>query len=617
MSHSYSQDRSVTGSRLVKDWRRAFALLWQTSPGGIIGLIAVTVVVGTLPALQVQFLASAVQAATDAVVNGTGAEQLPLVLQFGVLLGGVMVAMHLLSVLNQYISQVVQFKLSAVVSERIMIAGTEFELADYENAASYDKLQRASRESSGGGIQQLFESVLDITRELITLVTVSIVIFSWNPWIALLVLLAPIPAAIANMWFGAISYQIEYGRAPERRLLSYLQYLTTTDHSFKEVRLFGLGPHFVSRYRELVQKFLAVDRSIARRQGLALAGLGLLSVVGAAGAIVFALTSALQTGAIGQLAGYLQALTTIQSSVTTLLMSVGMLFELSLFLGNLFTVIDRDRAGDTKPHGTLAFPTPIRQGFSFEGVSFSYPGTDREVLHSVDLTIPATGCVALVGSNGSGKTTIVKLLTRMYEPSAGRILLDGVPIDEYDLEDYHRNVGVIFQDFIKYEMTVRQNIGFGRLEAMDDDERLRSAANDSGIAKEITGMDDGYDTMLGRHFVEGRQLSGGQWQRIALARAFMRNAPVVVLDEPTAAIDAETEQQIFEQVRKVATNSCSLLIAHRFSTVKLADEVVVLEGGKVLERGNHDELMETGGRYSRLFTLQAAPYLPETTTHTS
>ncbi|MET9969860.1 ATP-binding cassette domain-containing protein, partial [Streptomyces sp. NPDC006356] len=327
------------------------------------------------------------------------------------------------------------------------------------------------------------------------------------------------------------------------------------------------------------------------------------------GAMLWAIHDTTSSGQVGQLAGYLQAIGSIQVSAHGLLLGIAGLYKDTLFLGNLFAFFalpERQIKG-----GTRTFPEKLCTGIEFRNVSFTYPGTTNRVLDDLTFRIPAGQCVALVGQNGAGKTTIVKLLTRLYEPTGGQILIDDVPIEEYDLDELQRNMGVIFQDFIRYEMTVRDNIGFGRIDARHDDERVADAAASGGAGPVIETLPGKYDTMLGRHFEDGHQLSGGQWQKIALSRAFMRKAPIVILDEPTAAIDAEAEAGIFGRLRTIAHEATSLVIAHRFSTVRIADKIIVIEGGKLIEQGRHDELVKADGVYAYLFNLQASGYLSE------
>ncbi|MFD7342577.1 ABC transporter ATP-binding protein [Streptomyces violascens] len=356
-----------------------------------------------------------------------------------------------------------------------------------------------------------------------------------------------------------------------------------------------------------------MDRGLARRQSATVGALGLLSVLASSGALLWAIHSSAGTGQVGQLAGYLQAIGTVQVSAHAMLLGFASLYKDTLFLGNLFGFLDLPERQIRS--GTRPFPDRLTKGIEFRGVSFTYPGTRQAILDGLTFQIPAGKCVALVGQNGAGKTTLVKLLTRMYEPTGGQILIDDVPIEEYDLDDLQRNMGVIFQDFIKYEMSVRHNIGFGRIEAMDDEQRIRDAAVQGGAASIVEDLPGHYDTMLGRHFEEGHQLSGGQWQKIALSRAFMRRAPIVVLDEPTAAIDAEAEAEIFGHLRGIAQEATSLVIAHRFSTVRIADKIIVIKGGQLVEEGTHDELLKADRTYAYLFRLQASGYLTDAATN--
>ncbi|MGW7050451.1 ABC transporter ATP-binding protein [Streptomyces sp. NPDC054887] len=588
-------------------WLRVSGLFWRLSPLRVTAFTIVSVLLALIPAAQIGLVAAVVQGVADAVTGDPDAGRTALLA--GVALLGVGLANHVLGTFLQYLDTLLRLELTARVGEWVMRKGTRLDLEQYEDAEIYDTMQRAFQESSGGRVYQVFTQLLEVARELVTLATVSVVLFSWSPWIALVILLSPVPSVISYMFFSHKAYEIEYERAPDRRRLYYYQHLTTTDHTYKEVRLFQLGPHLLERYTRLVRTFFDVDRRLARRQSVLGGVLGLVSVAASSGAVLWAIHSTTDAGQVGQLAGYLQAVGSIQVSAHGMLLGIAALYKDSLFLGNLFAFFalpERRLKGGTRP-----FPEKLRKGIEFRDVRFVYPGTGRVVLDGVSFTLPAGECVALVGQNGAGKTTLVKLLTRLYEPTGGQILIDDVPIEEYDLDDLQRHMGVIFQDFIRYELPVRDNIGFGRVEAREDTARIAEAARAGGASAIVESLPQGHDTVLGRHFEDGHQLSGGQWQKIALSRAFMRRAPVVVLDEPTAAIDAEAEAEIFSRLKDVARGATSLVIAHRFSTVRMADRIVVLENGRVSEDGVHRDLLRADGVYARLFRIQASGYLTE------
>jgi ATP-binding cassette, subfamily B, bacterial len=375
----------------------------------------------------------------------------------------------------------------------------------------------------------------------------------------------------------------------------------------EEKGLFRLGDYFLGRYKQLYNDFYKVDSDLVKRETRALVPFTILTNVASAGAQIYAIGVTIATGQIGFLAGYMQAIAVVQHTVESLLWGVSGLYENNLFVSNLFEFLDV--APHTIANGKRAVPERLHSGIEFRGVSFCYPGTSERVLEDLNLFLKAGECVALVGHNGAGKTTLVKLLTRLYEPTAGQIFLDGVPLEEYDTLDIRRHMSVIFQDFVRYEMAVRENVGFGYIEELDNEERIRVATAQSGATPIIEELPQKYETTLGRMFEKGHELSIGQWQKIALARAFMRRAPVVVLDEPTSSIDAESEAEIFGRLQQIAAGATTLLIAHRFSTVRMADRIIVIKQGKIIEDGTHQALLAADGTYAHLFRLQAAGYV--------
>ncbi|MER6171624.1 ABC transporter ATP-binding protein [Streptosporangium sp. NPDC001681] len=591
--------------RQGKYWARALRLLWEVNPRHVVGVLTLTAVTSVIPALNVYLTAMAVQAVADAVTDGDG---LRTALWAGGALAGLMALAHFFAVGRNYLETLLQYRMANQVNERIMAKAIRLQLRHFEDPTTYDGLQRATREA-GFRPYQIFADLIAVTSNAVSLVSVTVVLLSWDVRVALVVLLAPVPTMVANLFFGRLGWKIEHDRSADRRRTTYLQYLVTTDRTFKETRLFDLGPLFLERFRAMVGRFYAVDRQLEGRQAVASALLGLLSVAAAGGAVLFAVSTTVGTGQVGQFAGYIAAITLVQGALGSLFGGIAQLYEHNLFLGNLFSFLDIPE--DALPSGSRPFPATLTKGVQFRNVTFAYPGTDTPVLSNLNLFLPAGQCVALVGQNGAGKTTLVKLLARFYAPTGGEILIDGHPIEEYDLEELRRNVGVIFQDFVQYEASARENIGFGSVAALDDNEAVRRAAGQAGALPFIDELPKGLDTQLGRWFEGGRQLSGGEWQKVALARAFLRNAPIVVLDEPTAAIDAEAEAEIFGQMTRLTDRSTTLMIAHRFSTVRVADHIVVIDHGKVLEEGTHAELMDREGVYAKLFRLQAAGYLDQ------
>lgn len=591
---------------MTSAWRRVLVLIWQTQPWFVMTLIFLTLLSGLIPSAQIQLTSSIIGGAALAIRAGHTQTLVHTVLLFGALQGTLLLGGALLSLATQQVQMLLTLRLSNDISIQVMEKAASLDVQHYEDDDAYDKLQRATNES-GYRPYQIFYQMTMLVSQVVTLLSVVAVLFSWNWWLGLLILLAPIPSVGSRFFYSRRAYLIERERAPERRRLAYFQFLVTHAYSVKEIRLFRLGRYFIERYKQLYREFYRVDSRLARQQTLSLVPFTILTNAAAAGAQLYAIVITIATNQLGFLAGYIQAIGVVQGTMQSLLSGFAQLYQNNLFVNNLFEFLDAP-ASQIKS-GNQLVPERLRKGIEFRGVSFVYPGTTTEVLHDLNLFLRAGECVALVGHNGAGKTTLVKLLTRLYEPTAGRILLDDIPLEEYDVDDLRRHISAIFQDFVEYEMTVRENVGFGYIEKIQEQERIEQAARESGANIMIEELPNQYETMLGRMFAKGQQLSGGQWQKMALARAFMRRAPVVILDEPTASLDAESEAEMFGCMQQIVAGATTLLIAHRFSTVRKADRILVIEQGQVIEDGSHEELLQLDGTYAHLFRLQAAGYL--------
>jgi ATP-binding cassette subfamily B protein len=480
------------------------------------------------------------------------------------------------------------------------------ELTQFEDSELYDSLTRARREASSRPLS-LVSQTFELGQSLITLITLGALLAGFSP-IALAVLIAAaIPPFFAEIKFSGDAFRLSRWRTPETREQIYVETVLAREDHAKEVKLFGLGPRFLARYKAIFDKLYAGDRQITIRRAiwaLCLGTIGTLAFYGMYLWIAIAtVDNALTAGEFIMYAGVFKA---AQSAMSSALGDIGGMYEDNLYLSNLYEFLDTPTMA---PGGTATEGTKPSDGVRFEGVSFSYPGSGEAALSAVDLHIPPGSKLAIVGENGSGKTTLIKLLTRLYEPSQGRITLDGRDLREWSPAALHRRIGVIFQDFVRYQLKVGENIGAGDDRAYDDRDRWDDAA-ERGLAKPlIVSLPERYDTQLGKWFRNGRELSLGQWQKVALARSFMRrDADVLVLDEPTASMDAEAEVKIFERFRELTDEKIAIVISHRFSTVRMADQIIVLDRGAVIERGSHDALVAQGGRYATLFHLQAQGY---------
>jgi len=492
------------------------------------------------------------------------------------------------------------------LSVRLMEHAATLDLAQFEDAEIYDHLERARRQTTGR--IGLFTLLLGTAQDLITLASLAGVLLVQLPWLLLLLTIAVLPAFLGEAHFASLGYSLLFSWTPERRLLDYLRYMGASDESAKEVKLFGLSKFLVGRYADLSDKFYQENKKLAVRRNIVSTLLVTLGTLGYYGAyVVIIYRTVLGVFSIGTLTFLAGSFRQSRDLIQRVLLALSQIYEQSLYLSDLFTFFDVRPTVVSQP-GARAVPRPIRTGFQFENVGFRYPGSQRWAVRHLSFTFEPHERIALVGENGAGKTTLVKLLARLYDPDEGRILLDGVDLRDYDLDSLRKNIGIIFQDFVRYDFILRENIGVSQVEALDDDARIREAARRSLADSVAQRVPQGFDQMLGRRFDNGVELSGGEWQKVALARAYMRDAQVLILDEPTAALDARAEYEVFLRFAELTKGRMAVLISHRFSTVRMADRILVLKGGELVDDGTHEELLARGGLYAELFSLQAAGY---------
>lgn len=592
----------------LRNTPEAFRLVWSASRLAALVGISLTLVAAALPATQ----AWVGKLIIDAIVNATRLGMEPvaglryiapyLALEFVLVLIG-----SLSGQVRTLFDRILQTQLTNHVNNLIFHKAISLDLQFFEDPIFYDTLQNARRQADSSALN-IVNSTLQMVQQVITLMSLVVLLVRFSPWLAVIVFVSAIPTFLSQSQYAERAFRAVSRRAPESRLLNYLEMLLTGNDTVKEIKLFGLGEPLIKRYQELFTRFYLEDRAIAVRRTIAGLSWGLLSNLAYYGSyawIVLRTIAALIT--LGDMTMFLAIIRQSQSSIRSLLDSLNRLYESNLYLDNLITYLKLQPLLVSPANGLTA-PAPIRHGIEFRQVSFCYPGSDVYVLRDINLHIQPGERIALVGLNGAGKTTLIKLLTRLYDPTDGQVLLDGVDLREYDLTSLHQRFGVIFQDFVRYQFTMRENIGFGQVDALDDLARIKEAADRGGASPIIEKMPQGYETMLGRHWEKGQELSGGQWQKIALARAFMRKAEVLVLDEPTSALDAEAEYEVFRRFGELMEGRTAVLISHRFSTVRMADRIAVLSAGKIIELGSHAELIQLDGSYARLFNLQAEGY---------
>src|SRR5246127_3904409 len=516
------------------------------------------------------------------------------------------VAAGLLSRFIDYLDALLAGKYTHHVSVKVMEHAASLDLLAYEDPIFYDRLERARVQATDR--LYMIQAIGRLIQQVITTITLSISIMVFSPWLLLLLIVGVIPAFVGETHFAFLGYAKNFRQTPIRRQLDYLRLLGGSKEAAKELKLFGLRDFLTGRFKALSDQVTHEDITLARRK--VIAG-SLLSMIGTAGyytAYVYAVwQTVMGVFSFGTLTLLANAIREASSNLQQTFSTLSTIADQALFLTDLIAFFDMKPTIRSKPNA-LPAPRPIQQGFEFRNVSFRYPGSSRLVLNELNFQLRPGERVALIGENGEGKTTIVKLLCRLYDPVEGRILLDGVDLREYDLEDLYREIGVIFQDYMRYEMTARENIAVGRIEQLENMELVRESAHKSMAEDVVAKLAGGYDQMLGRRFENGVDLSGGEWQKVALARAYLRDAQVLILDEPTAALDARSEYEVFRRFAELTAGKLALFISHRFSTVRMADRIIVLDDGKVVEDGNHEELLNLGGRYAEMFEMQAASY---------
>jgi ATP-binding cassette subfamily B protein len=596
-------------------WRERFAALknippvlrmvWEAAPKVIIASITCRVLAALIPVAALTVTRVIVNDIFNLLKHGSTLPQhfwWLVALEFA--LAGV--ASGILIRLINFCDIVLADKYSRHISTKIMEHASRLDLTSYEDPLFYDRMERARVQGTDRIV--MIQSTGLLIQQAVTILSLAGGILFLSPWILAVLVGCVIPAFLGETHFAFMGYSLNFRQTPAKREMDYLRILGGSKETAKELKLFGLASFLVSRYTKLSNELHEQNVGLAKRRMWVGALFTLLSAVGYYGSYAFVIyktvTGVLDFGTFTFMTG---AIALASSNIQAIFSTFSTIADQALFITDLLEFFNLQPKVFSKPNA-LPAPRPIRKGFEFQNVSFAYPGQTRLVLSDVSFRLQPSERLALVGENGQGKTTIVKLLTRLYDPTEGQILLDGIDLREYDVEDLWKEIGVIFQDFMRYDLTASENIAIGRIEDQENIFRVRSAAQKSLAEQVIRKLPKGYDQVLGRRFEGGVDLSGGEWQKMALARAYLRDAQLLILDEPTAALDAKSEHEVFQRFAELTKGKMALLISHRFSTVKMADRILVLEGGRIAEQGHHEQLLLNKGRYAEMFELQAASY---------
>ena len=588
-----------------------FRLIWKTHRGYTTAMVILRIVRSVVP-VTTFWVGKLILDAVIAAKAGTGSlSQVWKYLAFELV---VVLVGEILARASSLIESLLGDLFSNAMSVQLMEHAAKLDLAQFEDPEFYDHLERARRQTVGR--IALLSLLLSMSQDALTLITLAGALIAYSPWLLLLLALAVIPSFLGETHFASLGYSLLFRWTPERRQLDYLRYVGASDKTAKEVQMFGLAPWLTERYRDLSQRFYEENRDLSIRRGIVSALLSILGTVGYYGAYITILIRAVKGEiSIGTLTFLAASFGRGRDVIQNILLSASNVYEQALYLRDLFVFLEMRPTIESVPNARPV-AARIQSGFVFDDVGFRYPGSERWAVRNVSMTLRPGERVALVGENGAGKTTITKLLARLYDPTEGRITLDGIDLREYDLGSLRRAIGVIFQDFVRYDMRFDENIGVGEIDSVRAEldksngtpASITAAAENSLAASLLPRFAKGYQQMLGRRFDEGVDLSGGEWQKIALARAYIRDAQVLILDEPTAALDARAEYEVFLRFSELVAGRMAVLISHRFSTVRMADRIIVLRHGKVEEQGSHEELLAKGGLYEELFTMQAQGY---------
>jgi ATP-binding cassette subfamily B protein len=580
-------------------------IVWESGPWVVVAGLICRVGVALVPVSTAAVTGYIIGAVADIFLSKRTAQESHLWWLAGIEFA-LTIAGNTLGRVSDYYDAVLADRYMRYVSIQVMDHASQLDLQAYENPVFYDRLERARVQATDR--LGMIQSIGRLFQQAITTISLSIAILVFSPWLLLVLIACLLPAFLGESHYAFLSYAKNFRQTPAKRELDYLRQVGGSKEAAKELKLFGLSRFLTDRFTNISNRILDENLALLRRRLVGVTLLSTLSTTGYYGAYVWVIWETVNhVFNIATFSFLVQTILNVQSNISQLFSTLSSIADQALFLTDLLAFFDMKPTVQSKPNA-LPAPRPIRKGFEFRNVSFRYPGTERLILDGLNFRLNPGERIALIGQNGQGKTTIVKLITRLYDPTEGQVLLDGVDLREFDIEDLCREVGVIFQDFMRYEMTARENIAVGRIEFLPKLDKIRDAAEKSLADGVIGKLAGGYEQMLGRRFEGGVDLSGGEWQKLALARAYLREAQVLILDEPTAALDARAEFEVFQRFNELTTDKMALFISHRFSTVRMAERIIVLENGSIAEEGSHDLLMAHGGTYAGMFELQASSY---------